>query len=216
MKVVAISDLHGYLPEIPPCDLLLIAGDICPYWDHRIPFQASWLNTVFRHWLGGVKADYIVAIWGNHDLIGQEAPNLVPKLRWTLLQDSMATLGVGGLKVYGLPWQRTFSTGWAFNLDEPELDKKYEAIPECDIIVSHGPPFGWGDTVPRTRSRIPEQVGSRVFRKRIMESPSMKLVVFGHIHEGRGVHHIGRTAIANVTHVDESYNPIYPPMEFDL
>jgi Icc-related predicted phosphoesterase len=214
MKVVAISDLHGFLPKTPECDLLLIAGDICPYWDHRIPFQAQWLNTVFRHWLQDQPAKHVVAVFGNHDLVGQEAPNLVPKLKWHLLQDQLVV--IDGVRIYGLPWQRTFSNGWAFNLDEPELDKKYEAIPECDIIVSHGPPFGFGDNVPGSVTRLPEQLGSKAFRKRIMGLPSMKLVVFGHIHEGRGVNSIGQTAIANVTHVDENYNPIYLPMEFEL
>lgn len=50
MKIVATSDFHGVLPpveSIPECDVLVIAGDVCPLRDHGVEFQRSWLLTNF-------------------------------------------------------------------------------------------------------------------------------------------------------------------------
>src|SRR5262245_66452598 len=77
MRIVAISDQHGFLPEIPPCDLVIVAGDVCP--DRMGPFlamhapdqQKSWFNATIRPWLARSAATHKILTWGNHDWCGQ-------------------------------------------------------------------------------------------------------------------------------------------------
>lgn len=38
IRIVALSDQHGHLPGIPECDVLVVAGDVCP--DRFGPFLA--------------------------------------------------------------------------------------------------------------------------------------------------------------------------------
>ncbi|HYV37530.1 MAG TPA: metallophosphoesterase [Gemmataceae bacterium] len=205
--IVAVSDLHGTLPDIPQCDLLLIAGDICPVTNHDPSFQANWLRWEFREWLEAVPARQKVFIAGNHDLVFEQIPELLPK-SWpaVYLQDSR--LEWEGLKIWGTPWQPWFFD-WAFNLWEPDLKKKWDLIPtDTDILVVHGPPRGYGDGVPED-DRI-RHTGSPGLLERI-EKIAPKVVVFGHIHEGRGQWQIGKTTLANVTILDERYRHVHEP-----
>lgn len=200
MNIVCISDLHGHLPELPSCDLLIIAGDICPVANHTVDRQQRWLKTEFRQWLEVQNADRIVGVWGNHDLIAESHPERLPLLPWDVLTDELIT--VHGLRIYGMPWQRRFYD-WAFNLDEPDLDAKYAAIPDCDVIVSHGPPFSYGDCCENG------QVGSQSLLARIDEIKP-KLVVYGHIHEGAGFYQRGESILVNASVMDGEYRPKNP------
>jgi len=211
VKVVAISDMHGELPrQLPACDLLLIAGDIVPLRNHSPFYQAQWLREEFGSWLEQQPAKHIVATWGNHDFIGERAPHLVPRLPWTLLVDQAVELL--GLKVYGTPWQPRFFD-WAFNLDEPDLERRWQRIPpDTDILVCHGPPYGYGDlagAIPGIRTE-PEHTGSPSLTRRILEIKP-QLVVFGHIHEAYGVYEKDGVVMANVSIVDGAYRMVNAP-----
>jgi Icc-related predicted phosphoesterase len=211
-KIVAISDQHGVLPDIPACDLLLIAGDNCPIASHNVDFQEAWLRREFRQWLELVPARKIVFIAGNHDFVFEQRSNFLPAdYPATYLQDS--GIEWEGLRIWGTPWQPWFFD-WAFNLQEPDLARKWQLIPAgTDILVVHGPPRDYGDGVPeRTGVR---HTGSPSLLERIrLIQP--KLVVFGHIHEGRGEWQIEGTVLANVTILDESYRHVHEAWVHDL
>lgn len=208
VKICCISDLHGHLPELPKHDLLLVAGDLCPATNHTPSFQRHWLATKFLPWLESHKSEKVV-VWGNHDLIAENSPELVPpQMRQYVVQDESVTRC--GLKVWGSPWQLRFFN-WAFNLDERELAAKYAAIPDnIDIIVTHGPPYGAGDLTSDGR-----RVGSPNLTREIqrMKTP---LLVTGHIHNARGYWRLFDTRVVNAAICNEDYRPNGKPFLVEL
>ena len=221
MRIACTSDLHGFLPPIPSCDLLLIAGDICPIKHQFVTAQRSWLRTDFIPWLEAEKqrAGFreCVITWGNHDFIGEKWLPSSLKEHCKVLVDEMFEFE--GVKIWGDPWTLLFGVGWAFMLPENQLKLQHGDIPACDIILTHGPPHGFGDLAPRFDSKGNqshwEHIGSEALIHRIVETDP-KLVVFGHNHHGQGWRRLGNTVIANVALVAPNMAPSYPPMVFDL
>lgn len=208
MKIVMISDLHGHLPPIPECDLLLIAGDIVFDAD---PFvQRSWLCSVFKDWLDEVPAREVLGIAGNHDWLFQlqmgfgydEGP------RWQYLEDSCVM--VGDLKVYGTPWTPKLGR-WAFMLeDESLLERKFLGIPDdTNILVSHGPPYGILDQPVPYDER---HTGSTALLEKIESLKELKLVVFGHIHGSHGIVKRNGVTYVNASLREESFNVVNQPL----
>lgn len=227
MIVYAASDLHGHLPD-PPADaeLLLLAGDICP--DFR-PYgrnaadlidkggtqQSQWLQSKFRAWLlrHGIPT---IGIWGNHDFVG-EKKFLVPKLPWTLLQDSAAVhtrhpSGEMSYKIWGTPWVPGLPY-WAFYGRPETLQRRADLIPAgLDVLMTHGPPKGYGDFIPTSEKQRNkygnyggENVGDETLNGPIFRAKP-KVVICGHIHEARGAYELpGGTPLYNVSAVDEVY-----------
>ncbi len=197
----AISDMHGNLDfTVGPCDILIVAGDICPRGNDDVQYQADWLNTTFAEWLAAQPAQHVVATWGNHDKVGFYAPELV-KLPWHMLNDQ--ALNLLGFNFYGTPWSLPFrNLNSIFHLIEEDLAEKYAAIPDdTDILISHGPPYGFGDLAYDV---VRKHVGSKALLDRI-EQIKPQLTVFGHIHSGFGAYFNKHSVLLNACVVDEYY-----------
>lgn len=207
MRICCISDLHGQTPpEIEPCDLLLIAGDIGP---DDPKDAADYFRRVIYRWLEQVPARHTVAVVGNHDFLARSDPRFLDKLPWTVLYNSHTVFD--DFVIFGSPMTPTFGD-WAFMADESELAKVWAEIHErTDILLVHGPPAGVLDlNIEGVHS------GSTSLRTRIDELPQLKLISCGRIHEAYGIDRIGDTTIVNASLLNEEYEQVNDPIVVDL
>jgi hypothetical protein len=222
VKIVAISDLHGHLPPIPPCDLLIIAGDLCPdsYGGARQArehpdVQEPWLRGPFSEWIASVPLprDRKIATWGNHDFVAEHGVAFARELPLTIATD--AALDVLGLTIWISPWCNRLPGRWAFMRDPKELAPIYAGIPAgTDLIVAHQPPRQYGD-LEMTRPGGFEHVGSIELLDAV-DRVRPQALVCGHIHRSFGMYVHQGISIHNVCVMDEHYQPTHPLTLLDL
>lgn len=232
MKIAAISDTHHRYGEkwglrIPPVDLLVHAGDFTL---RGTPEEFA----AFNNWLGRQPSRLNLICAGNHEWLAEKNLGLARAIltNGKLLVDERYE--VDGLRLYFSPWQPWYCD-WAFNLPRggSELERRWAAIPDdTDMLVTHGPPWGLGDKVPRYRSSasggpdIPngyEHVGCALLKNRVGQVRP-RWHVFGHIHAAYGIHRTieaekgepgKHTAFVNAAICNEHYEHINPVVVID-
>jgi predicted phosphodiesterase len=189
LTLVCVADTHGFHDglQVPDGDIFLHAGDLTQRGTRP---QLEAVNA----WLTRLPHRHKVVIAGNHDFLFQDEPHAARALLTgaTYLEDGEVT--VEGLRIWGSPWQPWFYD-WAFNLGRGrDIDAKWRLIPEgIDVLVTHGPPYGLGDTVWGG-----EHVGCQDLLRHLRRVKP-RLHLFGHIHEARGEWQEGPTRVVNVT-----------------
>ena len=165
----------------------------------------------------GQPADAVCATWGNHDYCGelQECAQIDLPGQTHVVIDGL--LEIDGLKIWCSPWSNEFMA-WAFMKRPAELEEVYARIPAgVDILVSHQPPYGYGDQAPADPSQQiePEHIGSKQLLAAI-DRVRPRAVVCGHIHMGYGFYVHGTTRIYHVSVVDDDYRLVRGATEIVL
>lgn len=93
------------------------------------------------------------------------------------LEDS--GIEIFGIKIYGSPWVPIHSMGFNVERGAALLDIWNKIPDDTDILVTHGPPLGFGDL---TAAR--NHVGCCELLSTIRERVKPKFNIFGHVHEG--------------------------------
>lgn len=167
MKIVAISDLHGYLPKldhIPECEVVCICGDFVPLeYQNDDAASIAWFCLEFVPWTDKLPCKKVVLIAGNHDFFMEHimlgpiredgtrkcrtASEVLQKLlpgsnrgkhKIIYLRDS--SWEFEGKKFYGTPWT-TDLPGWAFSCTEEEFAEHLKQMPKkLDVLLTHMPP----------------------------------------------------------------------------
>jgi len=214
MKIVTISDIHGKHHALEkegklfPGDMIICAGDVS-----RTGSNAD--TREFIEWFANLDYKYKILIAGNHDWDLEKNPKehkeLCENLEIHYLDDS--GIEIEGIKIWGSPVQPKFNN-WAFNrFRGDDIKKHWDLIPDnIDILITHGPPGEILDQVHHYASpNLGQHVGCYDLYKKICEL-DIKLHIFGHVHEGRGVKvkdlGKGPVTFVNTSVLDMYYNLI--------
>lgn len=205
MKLVLISDTHGErIKALPKGDVLIHSGDWSNYGTYKdTRYFICWMQEV-RH-----KYKEILCVPGNHDRWVesniQQAKQEFKDSGLNLLIDEEFNLD--NIKFYGHPWTPIFCN-WAFMANDERRKQYCDNIPsDVDVLISHGPPKNFMDELDGYGSNPGEHVGCEFLYNKISRE-KIKLVTFGHIHEGTGIQRYGETLLVNASHMDSRYNPV--------
>ena len=190
MRIVAVADTHTFeadLDSLPEGDVFIHAGDMV---------RAGTLDEMapVAGWIRSLPHRHKIIVAGNHDwcfLRDRAAAVALFGDSVTYLQDEGCV--IDGVRFWGSPWQPAFND-WAFNLPRgAALAEKWALIPgDTDVLITHGPPRGFGDGAWDTRAGC-EDLLQAVHRVQ------PRLHLFGHIHQDGGVWRDRGVCFGNVT-----------------
>lgn len=188
MKIWFISDthcLHDYLimPELG-IDVVIHCGDEANKSD---PVFNEIESRKFFEWYRYLPILHKIFVPGNHSTAIQAGlirPEEYPEIKFLIHEETV----IDGIRIFGTPYTPTYGTSWAYMKKRNRMDLVWQSVPECDILVTHGPPKGILDLTINKKNKL-VQVGCKSLYNRVMQIQP-KIHAFGHVHD-EGKHNYG-------------------------
>lgn len=201
MRLVSTSDTHGYEPELPDGHILIHCGDISIMAGKQDEFMRG------IDWLAKQPHPHKILVPGNHDRwaydFTADARERCAERGIRLAIDEV--LQFDAMQFFCSPWTPNFGKTRAFMHDTGVAEWHWSNrwTRECDVLITHGPPFGILDQCP-----LP--VGCPSLR-RAVEKWKPRLHLFGHVHDRSGGQRREHgTQFANVSYMD-AYSGVHMP-----
>jgi Icc-related predicted phosphoesterase len=216
VKIVCISDTHGYLPDsLPYGDVLVHAGDATArgtekeHWD-------------FVRWMNRQPHPTKLFVAGNHCLFLESCykyyfENVMEENIGESIYLRDSSVSVEGKSFWGTPWTPEFFD-WAFMYKTPnEGHEHFSKIPVgTDVLICHGPPYGILDLCPdHSKKNSFKHAGSKELLFHI-KRVKPKLVIMGHIHHSYGQEMRDGILYVNASHCTEAYEPLNEPIVVEI
>lgn len=221
MRIGALSDMHGLLPKVAPCELLFICGDTIPMnCEPNIEGSLGWLERYFIPWIEEIPVDQVYLIAGNHDMVFERSEHraidtlsVCDKVHY-LNCESEYYISNDGLmyKIYGSPYCKVYGN-WSFMIDDDAIYERMSNMPEdIDFLLTHDAPYGISDICRNDGVHI----GNKAIREIILEKKP-KYNFHGHLHSSNHeMELLGDTKVYGVSILDESYKREYSVLYLNI
>ena len=225
IKICALSDMHGHLINIEPCDLVLICGDSVSLSMQRYDESTEiWYKHSFAPWAEELPCEKVLWIAGNHDYMQGKADiyrEIFPKTsKVTYLEDEgdIYQKDEESIRIWGTPWCKKFGS-WHFMAKPEILKEKFDLIPEeLDILITHDAPYGCSDIILDRNCPwwTPDHIGNPQLADAIKEKKP-RYNLHGHLHSTSHIFEkLGETDVICVSILGEDYKLRYEPLYFEI
>lgn len=214
MRIVAVADTHNrhHKLEVPDGDIFIHAGDFSGMGTQQ-EFEK------FAGWYHTLTHPYKLVVPGNHDCYCTKQWSYCCTRLDNRLVESGLIEGPDGLRILCYAWtvEVYANNRWEYNAPrQSEQFKRFWSLaPPCDILVTHGPPYGVLDLISDPRPCEDPHVGEYWCRSYIYKHKP-RIHIFGHIHEGYGQTQLDQTQCYNVSACDAQYKLSHPVTVIDL
>lgn len=196
MTILHISDTHNQhrdLTNLPEADVIVHSGDFCFAGTEEEAFD-------FINWFCDLPYKHKIFIAGNHDecLYGADA---IEGLDENCHYLNNSAVVIEGIKFYGIPF-------FMEDTLTDEHSKQIKLIPkDTDVLITHNPPYGICDFSGGIH------YGDVELRNIAIRNDSIKLHLFGHIHDAKGADCVDSLEFRNGSCVDENYKLYHKEFE---